>query len=116
MAAFPERSIDAQMRNTWYLRHQQAAAEQADLVVVPNEVRPSIMEFLEVLSTLPSGPKRYDYYLRDHLSGNAQLSTTSSWDSRGVWFYSRDEKSLHDLLAEELRRILPSLSEDISIF
>ncbi|KIO20428.1 hypothetical protein M407DRAFT_29951 [Tulasnella calospora MUT 4182] len=42
------------------------------------------------LSSPTSGPKRYDY----------------SNDNGGVWFYARDNKSLKNLLEEELKVIL----------
>lgn len=76
-------------RPEWYLCHQQATSEQADLVILSSEVRHRLPPIHAGLIGLHcSGPKRYDFH-----EGTLE------------WVYSRDGQSINALLSEELSTV-----------
>ena len=93
-----ERCAYSQSGPFWNVCHQQAAAEQADLAVFSYEVGSVLLCRFGYASPFccrcadldfqSSGPKRYDFH-----------PDTKSW------VYSRDNKTLDELLSEELSEV-----------
>ena len=90
----PERRAHPQAGRQRHVCDQQAAPEQADLAVIAVEVRgpracrrPS--QLTDSVSLMLSGPKRYDYVPK-----------------KNRWIYSRDNRSLGDLMKAELSKML----------
>ena len=85
------RGADTQVGRAWDICRQQATAKQTNLALVTNIVsrKTSVRSLPQMVLTLYSGPKRYDYS-----------------EEKDDWFYSRDGVALSDLLDNEISQIM----------